>query len=58
MEGQEDLATYDAVVNDEEQHSIWRAHKEPPLGWRRTCLARVSRLRMTAGEVSLCQTGE
>jgi MbtH protein len=22
------------VVNDEEQYSIWPAHKEPPAGWR------------------------
>jgi len=32
---QEDLTVYDVVVNDEEQYSIWAAHKEPPLGWRR-----------------------
>lgn len=24
------------VVNDEEQHSIWRADRTPPAGWRGT----------------------
>jgi len=32
----EDTATYAVVVNDEEQYSIWLAHREPPAGWRRT----------------------
>lgn len=26
---------YDAVVNDEEQYSVWLAHRELPAGWRR-----------------------
>ncbi|MFJ6215510.1 MbtH family protein [Streptomyces sp. NPDC092296] len=26
--------TYQVVVNDEEQYSIWEAHREPPAGWR------------------------
>jgi MbtH protein len=34
-EEQEDLTVYDVVINDEEQYSIWPAHREPPLGWRR-----------------------
>ncbi len=25
---------FSVVVNDEEQYSIWPAHKEPPAGWR------------------------
>jgi MbtH protein len=32
---QEDLTTYDVVLNHEEQYSIWPAHREPPLGWNR-----------------------
>jgi MbtH protein len=31
----EDLTSYDVVVNDEAQYSIWPACKEPPSGWRR-----------------------
>ncbi|MFJ1704778.1 MbtH family protein [Kitasatospora sp. NPDC088346] len=38
------------VVNDEEQYSLWPAHREPPAGWhaegtrgsREECLARVA----------------
>jgi MbtH protein len=30
----EDRQQYKAVVNDEEQYSIWPAHRENPLGWR------------------------
>jgi MbtH protein len=30
----EDTTTYKAVVNHEEQYSIWPAHRENPLGWR------------------------
>jgi MbtH protein len=30
----EDTTTYRAVVNHEEQYSIWPAHKELPGGWR------------------------
>lgn len=29
----EDKTIYMAVVNDEEQYSIWPAHRELPLGW-------------------------
>jgi MbtH protein len=29
----EDKTIYKAVVNDEEQYSIWPAHKDNPLGW-------------------------
>ena len=28
--------TYVVVVNSQEQYSIWRQYKEPPMGWRRT----------------------
>jgi MbtH protein len=43
----EDTTTYKVVVNDEEQYSIWPAHRENPLGWhdagfqgdKRACLA-------------------
>jgi MbtH protein len=27
--------TYDVVVNDEEQYSIWRAGRAVPLGWKK-----------------------
>jgi MbtH protein len=30
----EDTTIYKAVVNDEEQYSIWRAERDNPLGWR------------------------
>ena len=30
----EDRTIYKAVVNDEEQYSIWPADRELPLGWR------------------------
>lgn len=30
----EDDTIYDVVVNDEEQYSIWPAHREIPAGWR------------------------
>jgi len=33
---QEDTTTYRAVMNHEEQYSIWPAHKENPPGWRDT----------------------
>ncbi|UGT71267.1 MbtH family NRPS accessory protein [Nocardia gipuzkoensis] len=26
---------YDVVINDEEQYSIWLAHRDLPPGWRR-----------------------
>ena len=26
--------TYNVVINDEEQYSIWPAHKIPPVGWK------------------------
>jgi MbtH protein len=34
-EEQEDTTIYSVVVNHEEQYSIWPAHREPPLGWRK-----------------------
>jgi MbtH protein len=30
----EDTNIYEAVVNDEEQYSIWPAGRELPLGWK------------------------
>ena len=33
MEDREDTTIYKAVVNDEEQYSIWPADRELPLGW-------------------------
>jgi MbtH protein len=33
-EEKEDLTIYKAVVNHEEQYSIWPAHKQNPLGWK------------------------
>jgi MbtH protein len=32
----EDTTTYKAVVNHEEQYSIWPAHRDNPLGWSDT----------------------
>jgi MbtH protein len=34
MENSEDKTVYMAVVNHEEQYSIWPAHRLLPLGWR------------------------
>ena len=34
MSDSEDKTIYKAVVNHEEQYSIWPAHREMPLGWR------------------------
>ena len=34
MDEREDTTTYEVVVNDEEQYSIWPAHKEIPAGWK------------------------
>jgi MbtH protein len=31
---EQDTTTYRAVVNHEEQYSIWPAHKALPAGWR------------------------
>lgn len=31
----EDTTLYEAVVNDEEQYSIWPADRELPAGWRK-----------------------
>lgn len=30
----DDDRVYSVVVNDEDQHSIWPADREPPAGWR------------------------
>ena len=30
---EQDTTIYTAVVNDEQQYSIWPVHKEIPLGW-------------------------
>jgi MbtH protein len=34
LEEPDDNTIYTAVVNDEEQYSIWPADREPPNGWR------------------------
>jgi MbtH protein len=34
MEANEDLRSYKAVVNGEEQYSIWLADRPLPAGWR------------------------
>ncbi len=31
---EEDLTTYQVVINNEEQYSIWPDFKEIPVGWR------------------------
>ncbi len=36
MSDQEDTTTYQVVVNDEEQYSIWPVSKEIPAGWNAT----------------------
>lgn len=33
-ESEQDNTIYRAVVNHEEQYSIWPSHRELPLGWR------------------------
>lgn len=35
MSDAEDTTIYDVVLNDEEQFSIWPAHKDLPAGWRK-----------------------
>lgn len=39
MEEFEDRRTYEVVVNDEEQYSIWPDGSPPPAGWRVTGFA-------------------
>ena len=34
QEQQEDQITYNVVINEEEQYSIWPDYKEVPFGWR------------------------
>ena len=34
MDDSDDRQLFKAVVNDEEQYSIWPIHRENPLGWR------------------------
>jgi MbtH protein len=34
MDEREDNTIYEAVVNDEEQYSIWPAERALPAGWR------------------------
>lgn len=34
MSGQDETLTYNVVVNDEEQYSIWIADRDLPAGWR------------------------
>ena len=34
QDGDDDTTIYIAVVNDEEQYSIWPEGRELPLGWR------------------------
>ncbi|WP_037771948.1 MbtH family protein [Streptomyces sclerotialus] len=34
--GDESGTRYTVVINDEEQYSIWPAHREVPAGWRET----------------------
>lgn len=36
MDKREDTTIYRAVMNDEEQYSIWPADRELPLGWNDT----------------------
>lgn len=34
VDNSEDKTIYKAVMNHEEQYSIWPAHRELPLGWK------------------------
>ena len=34
MDNIDDRQLFKAVVNDEEQYSIWPIHRDNPLGWR------------------------
>ena len=34
MQETQDITTFDVVINDEEQYSIWRHGQELPVGWR------------------------
>ena len=34
QEQQEEQITYNVVINEEEQYSIWPDYKEVPFGWR------------------------
>jgi MbtH protein len=29
-----DALVYEVVVNEDDQYSVWRADREPPLGWK------------------------
>ncbi|MFE1484356.1 MbtH family NRPS accessory protein [Streptomyces sp. WY228] len=47
-----DATAYQVVVNDEEQHALWPARTDPPVGWRaegfsgseEECMAHVDRV--------------
>ncbi|MFH9558247.1 MbtH family protein [Streptomyces globisporus] len=47
-----DATAFQVVVNDEEQHALWPARREPPAGWRaegftgseEECMAHVDRV--------------
>jgi MbtH protein len=34
MSESETISAYIVLINDEEQHSLWPAHKNIPAGWR------------------------
>ncbi|HEY7594755.1 MAG TPA: MbtH family NRPS accessory protein [Actinophytocola sp.] len=46
------METFQVVVNDEEQYSVWAADQDPPAGWRPTgftggrdeCLAHIDQV--------------
>jgi MbtH protein len=64
----DDGLTYLVVVNDEEQYSLWPAHRELPAGWaaegteggRSACLERISAIwhDVTPRSVRLRMAGE
>ena len=62
----EDTTIYKAVVNHEEQYSIWPAHRENPLGWGDTgksgskaeCLEYIKEVWTDMRPLSLCQQME
>jgi MbtH protein len=58
-----DQDTYLVVLNDEEQHSIWRADRDLPAGWRAEgtrgtrdeCIARIDEVWTDMRPLSLRQ---
>ncbi len=39
----EDTTSYNVVINEEEQYSIWPVHRKNPMGWQWQCLLEESK---------------